>query len=134
VSRSVRLRRFGAAGGVAILLVPMILLCTLTARSTLGFWLGLIVLVVFTTGAHRTEGPLVFHSGSHVIWDFGLPLAALPAAATIWLVAPFAAYRRRDALMILLPVWNLYVMAKICARVADAATVDLPHQVRSLQP
>ena len=69
--------------------------------------------------------PLVLHFGSHTTCDLGLTLAIVPGAVTIWLIAPFVEYRRRDALMIvLLPVWNLYLTAKICARVVEAAKPD----------
>jgi hypothetical protein len=118
VNRRVWLRRLGAAGGIAICLIPMLLVYALTPGTS---WYDFVLLM---TGSHRTDGPLVVHLGSHVTGDLGLVLAVVPIAVTIWLLAPLAEYRRRDALMTLIPVWNHYIAAKICARVVDASNSD----------
>src|SRR3954465_2273048 len=114
------MRRFGALSGVGIVVIPPILVYALTAKAP-DFGRTLLALAFLATGGHRMDGPLVFHFGSHGIFDLGLALAAVPGAVTIWLLAPLAQYRRRDALMTFVPVWNLYITAKICARVVDAA-------------
>ena len=127
MNRRVWLRRLGAAGGVAICLIPMLLVYTSTpGASSYDF-------VLLAIGGHRTDGPLVVHLGSHMTWDLGLLLAVVPTAVTIWLLGPLAEYRRRDALMTLVPVWNVYIAAKICARIVDATkseSAPLPEPVR----
>src|SRR3954465_12361194 len=120
VNRRVWMHRFGALSGVGIFMIPPILVYASTAKAP-DFGRTLLALIVLSPGGHRVGGRLVFHFGSHVIFDLGLALAAVPGAVTIWLLAPLAEYRRRDALMTFLPVWNVYITAKICARVVDAA-------------
>jgi hypothetical protein len=120
VNRAAWSRRFGAIGGVGIVMIPPVLVYALTAQAP-DFGRTLFSLAVLATGGHRMHGPLVFHFGPNIIFDLGLTLAMVPGAVTIWLLAPLVQYRRRDALMTLLPVWNLYITAKICARVVDAA-------------
>ena len=120
MNRQAWMRRFGALTGVGIFMIPPILVYALTAKAPDPARI-LLALAFLATGGHRMDGPLVFHFGSHVILDLGFALATVPGAVTIWLLAPLAEYRRRDALMTLVPVWNLYITAKICARVVDAA-------------
>jgi hypothetical protein len=125
VKRGGWLRRLGGAGGVGICVVPMLLLYALLPKAASSFkGAPLLDLLFLATGGHRTHGPLLVHIGSHMTCDLGLVLAMVPAAVTIWLLAPLAEYRRRDALMAWVPVWNLYITAKICARIVDAASAD----------
>ncbi len=122
MDRRVWLRRLGAAGGLAISLIPMVLVLALTPNAS---WYDF--LLVITGDGQRAGGPLVVHLGSHVSGDLGLVLARVPTAVTIWLLAPLAEYRRRDAWMTLVPIWNLYIAAKICARIVDATNSDTDH-------
>ena len=63
---------------------------------------------------------LKFHAGAHSGVDVGGLLAALPGIAAFTLLARLVGYRRRDAVLMVLPVINVYL-----AWVAGARAVQL---------
>jgi hypothetical protein len=64
-------------------------------------------------------------------FDYGGFLSALPGLVGVALLAPLVGYRRRDAVMLLIPVWNIYIAWLIGARVADLALTNNAVRVRT---
>jgi hypothetical protein len=73
--------------------------------------------------------PLVWRwPGGHFSLDYGQLLAVLPGAVLIALSAPRVAYRRRDALLLLLPPWGLRVAWVIGTRLGRLPDRDWPER------
>jgi hypothetical protein len=67
----------------------------------------------------------------HLTWhgyDYGVSLALLPMLLLIGLLAPLVSYRRRDALFMLVPIWNLVVVWRIGSRLARMSRRDWPQR------
>jgi hypothetical protein len=60
--------------------------------------------------------------------DYGGLLAALPGVVLIALLAPRVAYRRRDALLLLLPPWGLRIAWVIGTRLGQLPHRDWPER------
>jgi hypothetical protein len=65
----------------------------------------------------------------HLAWDnfaYGGVLAGVPSVLLIALLAPLVSYRRRDVLLLLVPIWGLVVMWTIGSRIAMLPLRDWP--------
>jgi hypothetical protein len=79
--------------------------------------------VVYGPGLAAKLFPLEWRRPGGFSLDYGGLLAALPGVVLIALLAPRVAYRRRDALLLLLPPWGLRI-----AWVIGTRPVRLPHR------
>jgi hypothetical protein len=118
-----RTKGLGSAAGIAVCLIPVLLLETATDEtlSSLGVLRAALYMLTAAVSLSMPHGPLVIQLGVHSSWNYGAVLALAPGSLMIWLIAPMVGYRRRDALMAFVPVLNVYVAAKIGARAAEAA-------------
>jgi hypothetical protein len=57
---------------------------------------------------------------------YGGVLAVVPSALLIALLAPLVSYRRRDVLLLLVPLWNVVMIWTIGSRVATLPQRDWP--------
>jgi hypothetical protein len=57
---------------------------------------------------------------------YGGPLAVLPGVLLIALLAPLVSYRRRDVLLLLVPLWNLVIIWTIGSRISRLPCRDWP--------
>jgi hypothetical protein len=57
---------------------------------------------------------------------YGGLLAVLPSVLLIALLAPLASYRRRDVLLLLVPLWNLVMVWTIGSRISRLPYRDWP--------
>jgi hypothetical protein len=75
---------------------------------------------------------LVMYAKSvHLTWhgyDYGEALSIVPLLLLIGLLAPLVSYRRRDALFLLVPIWNVVVAWRIGSRLTRIACRDWPHR------
>jgi hypothetical protein len=79
--------------------------------------------VVYVPALAAKLFPLEWRWPGGFSFDYGGLLAALPGVVLIALLAPRVAYRRRDALLVLLPPWGLRI-----AWVIGTRLVQLPHR------
>jgi hypothetical protein len=59
-------------------------------------------------------------------FDYGGLLAVLPSVLLIALLAPLVSYRRRDVLLLLVPLWNLVTVWTIGSRISRLRYRDWP--------
>ena len=71
---------------------------------------------------------LMFDSGPNLTWDVAGMLAALPGVAAFALLAPLVGYRRRDALLMLVPVVQFYPAWVVGARAVQLRPGDDPRR------
>ncbi len=64
---------------------------------------------------------LTFHG-----YDYGQFLSFLPLFFLVGMLAPLVSYRRRDALLVLVPIWGLVVLWTIGSRLARLHDRDWP--------
>jgi hypothetical protein len=87
------------------------------------WWGGVAMLIVciapVSVLAVGRSADLTFHLGDHFAWDMAGQLSVLPGVAAVALLAPFVGYRRRDALLMIIPVASIYVGWVIGARAAQ---------------
>jgi hypothetical protein len=76
----------------------------------------------------RRPGSLMFHLGPHSGFDVGQFLAALPSVAAVAVFAPLVGYRRRDALLMAIPVANIYLAWIVGARAVQLRPGDTPQR------
>ena len=57
---------------------------------------------------------------------YGGLLAVLPSVSLIALLAPLVSYRRRDVLLLLVPLWNLVMIWTIGSRISRLPYRDWP--------
>jgi hypothetical protein len=76
----------------------------------------------------RRSGGLIFHFGTNFTWDAAGTLSTLPAIAAFGLLAPLVGYRRRDALLIAIPIYNVYVAWVAGARAVQLRPGDTPQR------
>lgn len=65
----------------------------------------------------------------HLAWGhfaYGRALAGVPSVLLIALLAPLVSYRRRDVLLLLVPIWGLVVMWTTGSRIAMLPYRDWP--------
>ena len=65
----------------------------------------------------------------HLAWGnfvYGGPLAVVPSVLLIALLAPLVSYRRRDVLLLLVPLWNLVMVWTIGSRISRLPYRDWP--------
>jgi hypothetical protein len=72
--------------------------------------------VTFTFCAMIADSP--FRQLAWGNFVYGAPLAVLPSMLLIALLAPLVSYRRRDVLLLLVPLWNLVVLWTIGSRIS----------------
>jgi hypothetical protein len=89
-------------------------------------WLGGVSLLVICflppvlLGVAASSNALMWTPGAWVV-NYGGVLSALPGLAAAFLLAPLVSYRRRDALMLVIPGWNVYFAWLVGVRVAELA-------------
>lgn len=66
---------------------------------------------------------LIFHG-----YNYGQPLSFLTFLFLIGVPAPLVSYRRRDALLMLVPIYNLVVLWTIGSRLARLPVCDWPQR------
>jgi hypothetical protein len=71
---------------------------------------------------------LEWHGPGWVVFNYGELLTVLPGMALIAWLAPRVAYRRRDALLLLLPPWGLRIGWVIGARLGQLPHRDWPER------
>lgn len=64
---------------------------------------------------------LMVHFGADSGFDLGGLICVLPALAAVTLLAPLVGYRRRDAVLLIVPGANVYIAWVIGCRVAGLA-------------
>lgn len=90
-------------------------------------WVGGVSLLVVCflppvlLGVAAPSTALTWTAGAWTL-DYGGLLSALPGLASALLLAPLVSYRRRDALMLLIPGWNFYFAWLVGVRVAELAS------------
>lgn len=60
--------------------------------------------------------------------DYGTTLASLPILFLAGLLAPLVSYRRRDALLVMVPIFNLILLWRIGSRLARLPDRDWPQR------
>ncbi len=60
--------------------------------------------------------------------DYGTTLASLPILFLVGLLAPLVSYRRRDALLVIVPIYNLVLLWRIGSRLARLPDRDWPQR------
>jgi hypothetical protein len=60
--------------------------------------------------------------------DYGSTLASLPILFLVGLLAPLVSYRRRDALLVIVPIYNLVVLWRIGSRLVRLPDRDWPQR------
>jgi hypothetical protein len=92
-------------------------------------WLGSVVLLAVTyVPPALATGHLVIGSG-HFQLQCGPALAVVPGLALVALIAPLVGYRRRSALVALVPIWGWGRLAAIgydIATLVRPAAIDTP--------
>lgn len=86
-------------------------------------WLGGLV-VTFVTIATPMGSPLyklAWHG-----YHYGQPLSLVPSVLLVALLAPMVSYRRRDGLLLLVPIWGLVVTWTIGSRLSRLSQRDWP--------
>ncbi len=83
--------------------------------------------ITFTFCAMIADSPFRQLAWGHFV--YGGPLAVLPSVLLVALLAPLVSYRRRDVLLLLVPLWNLVVLWTIGSRISR-----LPHRDWPLRP
>jgi hypothetical protein len=84
---------------------------------------------VSTTGGAVSKSSPVLHCRTDLmplVSARGGPLAVLPSVLLIALLAPLVSYRRRDVLLLLVPLWNLVVLWTIGSRISRLPYRDWP--------
>jgi hypothetical protein len=76
----------------------------------------------------RRPGSMVFHLGPNFTSDVGQLLVTLPSVAAVLLLAPLVGYRRRDALLMTIPVANIYLAWVVGARAVQLRPGDPPQR------
>lgn len=85
-----------------------------------------ITLVPLILVAVAPRNALILHDGASRAFDLGGFLSALPGVAAVALLAPLVGYRRRDALLMFIPVANLCLAWIIGSRAAHLSAIDAP--------
>lgn len=80
--------------------------------------------ITFTFCAMIADSPFRQLAWGHFV--YGGPLAVLPSVLLIALLAPLVSYRRRDVLLLLVPLWNLVVLWTIGSRISRLPYRDWP--------
>jgi hypothetical protein len=80
--------------------------------------------ITFIFSAMIADSPLRQLAWGHFV--YGEPLAVVPSVLLIALLAPLASYRRRDVLLLLVPLWNLFMIWTIGSRIARLPYRDWP--------
>jgi hypothetical protein len=80
--------------------------------------------VTFTFCAMIADSP--FRQLAWGNFAYGRPLAVLPSVVLIALLAPLVSYRRRDVLLLLVPLWNLVMVWTIGSRISRLPSRDWP--------
>lgn len=70
------------------------------------------------------DSPLRQLAWGHLV--YGGLLAVLPSVLLIALLAPLVSYRRRDVLLLLVPLWNLAMIWTIGSRISRLSHRDWP--------
>jgi hypothetical protein len=106
-------------------------------------WLGGVSLVVVCflppvlLAVAAPSSALTWNSGPWT-FSYGGMLSALPGLASVLLLAPLVSYRRRDAFMMLIPGWNVYLAWLIGARAGELGArrglVDNGHNAYPARP
>jgi ABC-type proline/glycine betaine transport system permease subunit len=101
-------------------------------------WSGGVALLIgcvapATLLAVRHQGSLTVHLGSNFAFDVAAMLSALPGVAVFALLAPLVGYRRRDALLMAIPVANIYLAWVAGARVVQLRRGDGPQRWAGLE-
>ena len=95
-----------------------------------GWYGGVAMLVVclapFALLVVRRPRSLDLHLGPNFAFDVGQLIAALPSVAAVVLLAPLVGYRRRDAVLMTIPVANIYVAWIVGARAVQLRAGDAP--------
>jgi hypothetical protein len=91
-----------------------------------GSWVGGLTLIIvqfqLTAAAYLFNHVIIF---GH---DYGTTLASLPILFLVGLLAPVVSYRRRDALLVVVPIFNLILLWRIGARLARLPDRDWPQR------
>src|SRR4051794_9258918 len=89
------------------------------------WWGGVAMLVIsFTPPLLLWSAPrnaMMVHFSANSGFDLGGLLSAVPALAAVTLLAPLVGYHRRDAILLLVPGVNVYIVWVIGCRVAGLA-------------
>jgi hypothetical protein len=82
------------------------------------------VTVTFVFSTMIADSPFRQLAFGHVV--YGGVLAVVPSALLIALLAPLVSYRRRDVLLLLVPLWNVVMIWTIGSRLARLPHRDWP--------
>ncbi len=93
-------------------------------RSRWGWVGGLTMVAVYSQLQLYAKSTTWAWHGYH----YGVILMQLPMFLLVGLLAPLVSYRRRDALLLLLPLWNLVVLCRIGSRLTRMSHRDWPHR------
>ncbi len=88
--------------------------------------------VVYTPPLVAKLFPLEWRWPGGFSLDYGGLLAVLPGVVLIALLAPRVAYRRRDALLLLLPPWGFRIAGVIGTRLVQLPHRDWPERTDTL--
>ncbi len=80
--------------------------------------------IVFVFSTMIADSPFRQLAWGHFV--YGGLLAVLPSVLLIALLAPLVSYRRRDVLLLLVPLWNLVMIWTIGSRIARLPSRDWP--------
>lgn len=83
--------------------------------------------MTFTVSTMIADLPFRELAWGHFV--YGGLLAVVPSVLLIALLAPLASYRRRDVLLLLVPLWNLVMVWTIGSRISR-----LPYRDWALRP
>lgn len=93
-------------------------------RSRWGWVGGLtLIIVAWQLATYAKPSHLTFHG-----FDYGQALASLPIFLLIGVLAPLVSYRRRDALLLLVPIYNLVILWRIGTRLVRLPDRDWPQR------
>jgi hypothetical protein len=84
--------------------------------------------VVYAPWLAAQQFPLHWRWAGGFSLDYGTLLAVLPSVVLIALLAPRVAYRRRDALLLLLPPWGFRIAWVIGTRLGQLPHRDWPER------
>jgi len=80
--------------------------------------------ITFIFSTMIADSPFRQLAWGHLV--YGGLLAALPSVLLIALLAPLVSYRRRDVLLLLVPLWNLVMIWTIGSRISRLPYRDWP--------
>ena len=78
--------------------------------------------LTFVSFAMIADSPFRQAAWGHFV--YGGVLAVVPSALLIALLAPLVSYRRRDVLLLLVPLWNVVMIWTIGSRIATLPQRD----------